>query len=143
MDSINFHTFAERLGIDILQVENKTAAIIMDHENESTYMLDEPINMNSLARFIYSFHHNALGRFLRTNSVQFKHTHFFNIDEFLNINSKQKKKENDENKSRNKRRVCGEKSRSSNHIVIREINSEDFDSNVVNSNKVGASLKIY
>lgn len=133
MDSISFHTFAERLGVDILEIENKTAAMIMDQDNESTYLLDEPINMNSLARFIYSYHHNRLNRFLRTNSIQYKHTHFFDINEFLVVKEQEKFDRND----MNNRKMChaDRVKLKDSHVVIREINSEDFDA-VIKSNKV-------
>lgn len=134
IDSNNFHTFAERLGIDILEVVNKTTAIIMDQENESTFMLEEPVNLYSLTRFLYRYHRGWLTRFLRTNSVQYKHTHFFDINEFFDV----KKKE-----SLNNQNVLGRKScktdtakKKVSHVVIREINSEEFDEVVVRSNKV-------
>lgn len=136
MDSVNFHTFAERLGIDILEVENKTAAIIMDHENESTFLLDEPVNLNSLTKFLYSYHRGGLTRFLRTNSVQYKHTHFFDIDEFLNA----KKKELPSMKHMSRKRCeMDTAKRKVHHVVIREINSEEFVELVVESNKVSGN----
>lgn len=134
IDSNNFHTFAERLGIDILEVENKTTAIIMDHENESTFMLEEAVTMKSLSQFIYSYHRGWLTRFLRTNSVQYKHTHFFDINEFLNV----KKKESMNKKDALGRKTCEAEVAKKNvsHVVLREINSEEFDDVVVKSNKV-------
>ncbi|CRK94444.1 CLUMA_CG007951, isoform A [Clunio marinus] len=138
MDSLSFHTFAERIGIDILEIENKTAAIIMDHENESTFMLDEPVNLNSLSRFIYTYHRGGLKRFLRTNSVQYKHTHFFDINEFLNVKKKEQMEDRD---------IVGKKKcemdvgkRKVHHAVIREINSEDFEEAVSRSNHTSVVL---
>ena len=134
IDSNNFHTFAERLGIDILEVENKTTAMIMDQENESTFLLEEPVSLYSLTKFLYSYHRGWLTRFLRTNSVQYKHTHFFDVNEFL----AEKKKE-----KLNRKSVLGKKScetdsvkKKERHVVIKEINSEKFDESIVNSNKV-------
>ncbi|KAL7040409.1 hypothetical protein ACKWTF_000376 [Chironomus riparius] len=135
MDSVSFHTFAERLGVDILELENKTAAMIMDQDNESTYLLDEPVSLSSLSRFIYSFHRDGLQRFLRTNSIQYRHTHFFDINQFLVVKSQETIKiENNEFSNKKKCRVSDVKQEDS-HIVIREINSEDFDSVVIKSNK--------
>lgn len=133
IDSVSFHTFAERLGIDILEMENKTAAIITDHENESTFLLDEPVNLNSLTRFMYSYHRGGLKRFLRTNSVQYKHTHFFDINEFLNV----KQKEQLDTKDIIGKKVCSTDTakRKAQNVVIKEINSEEFDDAVVRSNK--------
>lgn len=135
MDSNNFHSFAERLGVDILEIENKTAAMIMDQENESTYLLEEAVNMNSLARFIYTYHRGGLERSLRTNSVQYQHTHFFDINQFLNEKKKDKIVRNAE---RDKKKCSAEENEKQRdfHVVIREINSEHFDSAVVRSNKV-------
>ncbi|KAG5674745.1 hypothetical protein PVAND_004696 [Polypedilum vanderplanki] len=132
MDSVNFHTFAERLGVDILEIENKTAAMIIDQENESTYLLDEPINMNSIAKFIYKFHRNGLERFLRTNSIQYKHTHFFDINEFL-VTKKRDKVDREAFRSSKMCPVEVAKNKNT-HVIIREIYSEDFDS-VIKSNK--------
>lgn len=134
IDSLNFHTFAERLGIDILEMENKTAAIIMDHENESTFLLNEPVNLASIARFIYMYHRNRLTRFLRTYSVEYKHTHFFNINEFLIT----KQKERQEHREIYSRKYCEMDTgkRKDSYVVIREINSEDFDDAVINNNRV-------
>lgn len=132
MDSNNFHTFAERLGIDILEMENKTAAMIMDQENESTYFLPEPVNLKSLASFLYSYHRGILDRFLRTNSIQFKHTHFFDINELLKVKKNEKFNRNTERD----KKICSENKDKNNHVVIKEIHSEDFESSVVRSNKV-------
>lgn len=135
MDSNNFHSFAERLGVDIFEMENKTAAMIMDQDNESTYLLDEAVNLNSLARFIYTYHRGGLQRFLRTNSVQYQHTHFFDINEFLNV----KKKEVIVRNTERDKKICsveGNEKPKDFHVVIREINSEHFDNAVVKSNKV-------
>lgn len=138
IDSISFHTFAERLGIDILDVENKTSAIIMDQENESTFLLDEPVNLNSLTRFLFRYHRGALKRFLRTNSVQYKHTHFFDISEFLNV----KKHERVEKKHVKSSKICNVDTakRKIYNVVIQEINSEDFEGAVLNSNKTAVVL---
>jgi hypothetical protein len=135
MDSNNFHTFAERLGVDILEMENKTVAMIMDdQENESTYLLDEPVSLNSLSRFLYTYHRGGLKRFLRTNSIQYQHTHFFDVNEFLNV----KKKEIIIRNTERDKKICNvdsDKTRDA-YVVIREINSEHFDNAVVRSNKV-------
>lgn len=138
MDSNNFHTFAERLGIDILEIDNKTATIIMDHENESTFLLDEPINLDSLTKFLYSYHRGGLKRFLRTNSVQYKHTHFFEMNEFLNA----KKREIPITKDIKSKRKCGtDASKKKVHnLVIQEINSEEFEEAVVMTNKTSVVL---
>jgi hypothetical protein len=134
IDSNNFHTFAERLGIDILEVKNRTTALIMDQENESTFLLDVPVNMFSLTQFLYSYHRGWLTRFLRTNSVQYKHTHLFDVNEFL----VEKKKEKLNRKSVLERRSCEDdkERKKESHVVITEINSEEFEGLVLKSNKV-------
>ncbi|XP_052871506.1 uncharacterized protein LOC128277097, partial [Anopheles cruzii] len=53
MDSSLYHSFSERLGIDVLQEPNRTVAFIVDAENESTYALRSPINLRTLARFVH------------------------------------------------------------------------------------------
>lgn len=134
VDSVNFHPFAERLGINILEMDNKTAAVIVDNEFESSYILDEPVNLNSLTKFIYLFHHGGLNRKTRSNSVKLRYTHSFDTHEFLN----NKKKEKTVRKSDLTRKSCDrdEKVERKQHIIIREINSDDFEKEVVQSNKV-------
>lgn len=137
MDSVNFHAFAERIGVNILEVENKSAVVILDNENESTYILDEIVNLNSLSRFIYAFHREGLTRNIRSNSVKYKHTHFFDSNEFLN----HKRKEKVTKKTVPARKTCKEELNldGRKHIIIREINSDEFENEVVRSNKVRAT----
>lgn len=134
IDSISFHTFAERLGIDILEIENKTVAVIMDHENESTFLMNESVNLNSLSRFVYNYYKGRLQRYLRTNSVQYKHTHFFDLNEFMNEVNKHKVTNN---KGSEIKKQCGHYSGKvkDQHVTIKEINSEDFEEIVIGSNK--------
>lgn len=131
IDSINFHTFAERLGVDILEMENKTAAFIMDQENESSFMLDEPVDMKSLTKFIYSYHRGRLQRFLRSNKAQYEHTHFFNINDFMDV----KKDEHAKSQKVTGRRTCDTAKRKVHSVVIPEIASEEFEDVVVRSDK--------
>lgn len=142
MDSINFHAFAEKLGVNILDVENKTIAVILDNEFESTYILDEPINLNSLSRFIYAFHRGSLTRNIRSNNFDYKHTHFFDSNEFLT----NKRKEKSVKKTIPTRKVCKEELNNlenRKHIVIKEINSDEFENEVIKSNKVKESKSKY
>lgn len=106
----------------------------MDHENESTYLLREPATVSSLSRFLYNFHRGALPRFLRTNSVQYKHTHFFNTVDFVNEREKSMCKVEKPVKIQKK---CNRSEKiEKGYVTIREINSEDFEESVINSNKV-------
>lgn len=134
IDSVNFHPFAERLGLNILEMDNKTAAVIVDNENESSFVLDEPVNINSLTKFIYLYHHGGLSRKIRSNSVKYPHTHPFDAHEFISS----KKKDKATKKSDSTRKSCQkeEKRERKQHIVIREINSDDFENEVIRSNKV-------
>jgi len=91
------------------------------------------VSLNSLTRFLYTYHRGGLSRFLRTNSVQYKHTHFFDMNEFLNVKGREQMSQRDIKSGRkcemdtSKRKVQ--------HVVIQEINSEDFEEVVVRSNK--------
>lgn len=66
--------------------------------------------------FIENFHDGTLLRFLKTNSVQYKHTHFYNSTDFQPRAAKHSPKPDTE-------------------IKIPEINSEDFEEKVIQSNK--------
>lgn len=114
IDSVLYHTFAERLGIDILNYENKTAALILDHENESTYRLKGEISLDSVSKFIYDFKKRNLNRSKKSNRVQHKHSHFYKEDEKVKTVNEFKK---------------------SKDVSIREIFSENFERNVIGANK--------
>lgn len=130
-----YHTFAERLGIDVLQASKKSAAIIVDHEvcllsisfefvqylvncsqNESTYTLNEPITSDSLVDFVYNFTTNNLTRHLKTTAI-----------------SQSKQPLSFENSVPEKSSI---KRRSSRTIRLRDIDSAGFNDHVLLSNKV-------
>lgn len=67
VDSLLYHTFAERLGVDVLLRPNKTVAFIVDHEMESTYTLND-VSSGTLIDFVYNFTINNLTRHLKTTT---------------------------------------------------------------------------
>lgn len=69
IDSIVYHTFAERLGVDVLRAPNKTTAIIVDHENESTFIMKAPISTLNLINFIHNFTMRKLSRHLKPSNL--------------------------------------------------------------------------
>lgn len=125
IDSILYHTFAERLGIDILTRENQSAVIIMDNESESTYLLDKEISLSSLTQFLINFKNRSLTRYMRSDSVQYKHTHFYTIEEIL--------PKKGVHKMLNKTMTTNRKSRK---VSVDEIFSENFEEEVIKCNKV-------
>jgi hypothetical protein len=123
IDSVQYHVFAERLGVDVLRRPNKTVAFILDHENESTYLLDQqPITLNGLVNFVHGFARGTLARYLRTTSTDYKHTHYFNLGDFRQYH-------NEVYETRRPEAVP-------NHIFLRELSSKNFEKFVLRSNKV-------
>ncbi|KAL0278669.1 UNVERIFIED_CONTAM: hypothetical protein PYX00_000422 [Menopon gallinae] len=66
LDSLLYHQFAEGIGINILELKDKTAIAIVDKEEESQYVLSADINKNSVASFIANHTYSMLRRFLRS-----------------------------------------------------------------------------
>lgn len=62
MDSLQYHSFAARLGIDVLNMKEKTAVVIIDEKQETHYVLTGVLTENKLERFIYNFTQNSLPR---------------------------------------------------------------------------------
>jgi hypothetical protein len=148
IDSNQYHVFAERLGIDILNRPNKTVVFILDHENESTYLLNkQPITLNAVIDFVHSFTKGTLTRYLRTTSTDYKHTHYFNLVEFKRHHNeiyKLRKTDLDQQVP-----ITNHKLRNTvpKHVFIRELNSRSFSDVVLKSNKVsfgdGVNAKDY
>lgn len=78
MDSILFPTFAEHLGIDVLNETHSTVAVIIEEANENVYLLNHDfsrgsgsssLSKRSMYEFIKSYSSNLLPRFLRSQSV--------------------------------------------------------------------------
>uniref|UniRef100_A0A182YDT8 Thioredoxin domain-containing protein n=1 Tax=Anopheles stephensi TaxID=30069 RepID=A0A182YDT8_ANOST len=83
MDSALYHAFGERLGVDVLNEPNRTVAFIVDHTDESAYVLRDPINLYTLSKFVHDYYNRSLARFLRSKSTSFEHTHAFNVTQFV------------------------------------------------------------
>uniref|UniRef100_U5ESM9 Putative thioredoxin-like protein n=1 Tax=Corethrella appendiculata TaxID=1370023 RepID=U5ESM9_9DIPT len=145
IDSNLYHVFAERLGVDVLNAENKTRAVIVDHDNESTYVLNNKITINSLVKFIYDFTKGSLQRFKRSNNLNFENTHYFDLNIFHYENNRlYETRFNDYHTDGIKLQanqssiLVKDKNRNDfhrEHIFMREINSHEFNEIVINSNK--------
>ncbi|XP_049284689.1 thioredoxin domain-containing protein 11 [Anopheles funestus] len=83
MDSGLYHAFGERLGVDVLKEPNRTVAFIVDHTDESAYVLRDPINLNTLSKFVHDYYNRSLVRFLRSKSTTYQHSHAFNVESFV------------------------------------------------------------
>uniref|UniRef100_A0A182QRL0 Thioredoxin domain-containing protein n=1 Tax=Anopheles farauti TaxID=69004 RepID=A0A182QRL0_9DIPT len=83
IDSNLYHAFAERLGVDVLSVPNRTVAFIVDDADESAYVLRDPINLHTMARFVHDYYNRTLVRFLRSSNVPYQHTHSFDAREYV------------------------------------------------------------
>lgn len=159
MDSDLYHAFAERLGVDVLHTTNKTIAVIVDPEDESTFLLRKEVNLSSLAKLVHDFYNRTYPRFLRSNNVSFKNTHSFNMSEFRKEHRRmievkrsemaaklqqQKETGRSQNTSGNENKLNQRNTEdaSTDHLVVhhkhhfvREINSHNFNHVVINSNK--------
>ncbi|GLH10697.1 Protein disulfide-isomerase [Gryllus bimaculatus] len=70
MDTLQFHQFAEGLGLDVLSFPDKTAVVIFNAELESTYVLNGPVSHSSLLDFMTNYTKGLLSRSLRNSSQQ-------------------------------------------------------------------------
>lgn len=75
MDSIRYYNFAERLGIDIRNRVDKTAAVIVDEKMESHYLLQRQVTDSSLRKFVENFLNSNLTRAFYSSSGKYKNTH--------------------------------------------------------------------
>ncbi|XP_022257420.1 thioredoxin domain-containing protein 11-like isoform X2 [Limulus polyphemus] len=64
MDTVQFHTFPQHLGIDIWKKQHQTAAMIFDKETH--YLLKEELNKSTLMDFIANYTRGLLDRYLRS-----------------------------------------------------------------------------
>lgn len=158
MDSDLYHAFAERLGVDVLHMPNKSIAVIVDPEDESTFLLKKEVNLSSLAKLVHDFYNRTYPRFLRSNNVSFKNTHSFNMSEFRKEHRRmievkrsemaaklqqQKETGKSQNVSGNDNKINPREPVATGdhpvvhhkHHFVREINSHNFNHVVINSNK--------
>lgn len=69
MDSLEYHVFFDKLGVDVLSDPSKTAVAIIQAEQESHFILNEPMTSETLRKFIVSYSAGRLrshGRSART-----------------------------------------------------------------------------
>lgn len=159
MDSDLYHAFAERLGVDVLHEPNKSVAVIVDPEDESTYLLKKHVNLASMAKLVHNFYNRTYPRFLRSNNVTFKTTHSFNMSEFRKEhrrmievkrsemaaklqkvgseqhNTSQNRVKSDQESTNETRPTGKPEMQHHKHHFVREINSHNFNHVVINSNK--------
>lgn len=151
MDSDLYHAFAERLGVDVLHMPNKSIAVIVDPEDESTFLLKKEVNFPNLAKLVHDFYNRTYPRFLRSNNVSFKNTHSFNMSEFRKEHrrmievkrSEMAAKHQQQNVSGDEKQVNQSTPKVTGdsllvhhkHHFVREINSHNFNHVVINSNK--------
>uniref|UniRef100_A0A1L8DU29 Putative thioredoxin/protein disulfide isomerase n=1 Tax=Nyssomyia neivai TaxID=330878 RepID=A0A1L8DU29_9DIPT len=81
IDSLTYHPFAERLGVDVLAQKDKSAVFIIDPENESTYFMKEDITLKNIMHFVRNFYHKRLNRHLKTSDTPTSFTHTFHDGE--------------------------------------------------------------
>ncbi|XP_022252118.1 thioredoxin domain-containing protein 11-like isoform X2 [Limulus polyphemus] len=66
LDAVQFHTFPEHLGINIMEEKHQTAVLILDMKKETHYLLKEEIDKKSLMDFIANYTRGLLDRYLRS-----------------------------------------------------------------------------
>lgn len=130
MDSSQYAVFAERLGVDLRRTHERTAAVILDSENESSYVLQEPITTRNLIHFVSEYADSKLNRYLR-NNANITHSYFYDNVRPYNVHlsrrSDQQQKPNGHRRSQS--------------IAVREISSHDFDSDLLETSKVSLYTK--
>ncbi|KAL3274082.1 hypothetical protein HHI36_015500 [Cryptolaemus montrouzieri] len=78
MDSLYYHHYAEKLGIDLSKKPNKAAAVILDDKMESHYIMAGAISESNLKGFIYNYTRGSLKRALRSlATIISKNTHAY------------------------------------------------------------------
>ncbi|GAB0095391.1 uncharacterized protein DMENIID0001_107720 [Sergentomyia squamirostris] len=81
IDSLTYHPFAERLGVDVLAARDKSAVVIIDPENESTFVMHEEITLGNIMQFVRNFFQRRLNRYLKTSDAPSKFTHTYSEPE--------------------------------------------------------------
>ncbi|XP_021942555.1 thioredoxin domain-containing protein 11 isoform X2 [Zootermopsis nevadensis] len=69
MDSLQFHHFAEGLGVDVMARHDKTAVVIFNVVQESSYTLNAEFNKGAVLEFIKNYTDGVLNRLLRSSSI--------------------------------------------------------------------------
>uniref|UniRef100_A0A1B0CT24 Thioredoxin domain-containing protein n=1 Tax=Lutzomyia longipalpis TaxID=7200 RepID=A0A1B0CT24_LUTLO len=87
IDSLTYHPFAERLGVDVLAQKDKSAVFIIDPENESTYFMKEDISLRNIMHFVRNFFQKRLNRHLKTSDTPMRFTHTFREEDEVNGSS--------------------------------------------------------
>lgn len=88
MDSLNYGLVAEKLGVSLKHAVQSTAAVIIDGQDESSYVLNAALTTTNLIDFVYNFTTNKLVRHLRHDNNA-KHSHFFNATNSQNFENYQ------------------------------------------------------
>ncbi|XP_059616682.1 thioredoxin domain-containing protein 11 [Phlebotomus argentipes] len=86
IDSLTYHPFAERLGVDVLAQKDKSAVFIIDPENESTYLMKEEISLKNIMQFVRNFFQRRLNRHLKTSDAPTRFTHMYSNTNHTGIN---------------------------------------------------------
>ncbi|XP_044758505.1 thioredoxin domain-containing protein 11 [Coccinella septempunctata] len=78
MDSLYYHHYAEKLGVDLFQRPNKTALVILDDKMESHYIMSDDITETNVKKFIYNYSRGSLKRALSSlATVKSENTHSY------------------------------------------------------------------
>lgn len=88
MDSLSYGLVAEKLGVSIKHAVQSTAAVIIDGQEESSYVLNEALTTTNLIDFVHNFTTKKLARHLRHDNHA-KHSHFFNATDSKNFENYQ------------------------------------------------------
>lgn len=100
------------------------------HENESTYLLDQPVNLVEISKFLYNFHQGSLTRFLRSSSLQ-THTHLFDFKELTRTPLLR-----NTSVFQQKRCQMSSAEKKTETVMLQELTSSEFENAVIKSNKV-------
>lgn len=88
MDSLRYHHYAEKLGIDLSKRPNKTAVVILDDKMESHYIMSGEVTENNLRNYVYNYTKGSLKRALSSlASVRSESTHSYSNNRDCNFDN--------------------------------------------------------
>lgn len=129
MDSLNYGLVAEKLGVSLKQAVQSTAAVIVDGQEESSYILNEALTTTNLIDFVYNFTTKKLVRHLRHDSHA-NHSHFFNATNSQNFENYQPSIDRND------------VSRKMETVSIATLSSENFTNAIFDAHRVSTVLRL-
>ncbi|KAF5283521.1 hypothetical protein FQA39_LY17336 [Lamprigera yunnana] len=84
LDSLRYYHFAERLGINLFTIKDKTAAVIINQKMETHHILNKAVNDKTIREFISNFTLSNLQRSYNSETTLNKNVY---VNQRTNVNS--------------------------------------------------------